>query len=73
MTPEGCAGLMGNQYYESDGFVANRVEYLCLQRLRENGKIYTQDTYYKAVDSGKISREEFLNPLPNKVYGFGLC
>lgn len=30
MTPEGAVGLMGNQYYESDGFVASRVEYLCL-------------------------------------------
>ena len=73
MTPEGACGLMGNQYYESDGFVASRVEYLCLKRLSENGKYYTQDTYYKAVDSGKISRAEFLNPLPNKVFGFGIC
>lgn len=66
MTKEGAAGLMGNQYYESDGFVASRVEYLCLQRLRENGKNYTQETYTKAIDSGEISRAEFLNPLPNK-------
>lgn len=72
MTPEGAAGLMGNQYYESDGFVASRVEYLCLQRLRENGKNYTQETYTKAIDSGEISRAEFLNPLPNKQYGYGL-
>lgn len=73
MTPEAAVGLMGNQYYESDGFVASRVEYLCIQRLKENGKNYTQDTYYKAVDSGKISRAEFLNPLPNRQYGFGIC
>ena len=72
MTPEGAAGLMGNQYYESDGFVASRVEYLCLQRLRENGKNYTQESYTKAIDSGEISRAEFLNPLPNKQYGYGL-
>ena len=73
MTSAGACGLMGNQYYESDGFVSHRVEYLCLKRLAELGKNYTQDTYYKAVDSGKISKSEFLNPLPGKVYGFGLC
>lgn len=73
MTPEGAAGLMGNQYYESDGFVASRVEYLCLKRLAENGIYYDQNTYYKAVDSGKITRAQFLNPLPSKRFGFGLC
>ena len=72
MTPEGAAGLMGNQYAESAGFIAKTVEYLCLKRLKENGKEYTQDTYYKAVDSGKISKAEFLNPLPGKQYGFGI-
>lgn len=72
MTPAGAAGLMGNQYAESAGFIAKTVEFLCLKRLKENGKEYTQDTYYKAVDSGKISKAEFLNPLPGKKYGFGL-
>lgn len=73
MTPEGACGLMGNQYSESAGFLANRVEFLCLKRLKENGKVYTDETYTAAIDSGKISKAEFLNPLPNKVYGFGLA
>ena len=72
MTPEGACGLMGNQYAESAGFIANRVEFLCLKRLKEHGKVYTDETYTAAVDSGKISKAEFLNPLPGKQYGFSL-
>lgn len=72
MTPSGACGLMGNQYAESDGFVANRVEYLCLKRLKENGKIYTHETYTDAVNSGVITKVEFLNPLPGKRYGYGI-
>lgn len=71
MTPAGACGMIGNQYSESAGFYANRVEFLCIKRLKENGKIYTDETYTAAVNSGKISKSEFLNPLPNKVYGFG--
>lgn len=67
----GAAGLMGNLYAES-GMIFNRVEILCLKRLKENGKIYTDETYTAAVDSGAISRAEFLNPLPNRQYGYGL-
>ena len=66
-----CAGFLGNFYAES-GIIFNRVEILCLNRLKENGKIYNDETYTAAVDSGKISRAEFLNPLPNKQYGYGL-
>ena len=73
MTPEGACGLIGNLEAESDGFYPNRVEYLCIQRLKENGKTYTDDTYTKAIDSGKISAEEFLHPLPGKQYGYGLA
>lgn len=72
MTPAGACGMIGNQYSESAGFYANRVEFLCKKRLKENGKIYTDETYTAAVNSGKISKAEFLNPLPNKVYGYGL-
>ena len=72
MTPAGACGLMGNQYAESAGFLSNRLEFLCVKRLKENGKIYTDETYTSAVDSGKISKSEFLNPLPNKQYGYGL-
>ena len=71
-TKAGAAGFLGNVFAES-GMQSAICEYLCIQRLRENGKNYTQETYYKAIDSGKISKAEFLNPLPNKVYGFGWC
>ena len=72
MTPAGACGMIGNQYSESAGFYANRVEFLCLQRLREHGMTYTDKSYTEAVNSGKINRATFLNPLPNKVYGYGL-
>ena len=71
MTPEGAAGLIGNLYAES-GVIPNRVEILCLQRLREHGKIYTDATYTAFVDDGTISKAEFLNPLPNRQYAYGL-
>ena len=70
-TLAGISGMLGNVFAESE-MKSYIVEYLCLQRLKENGKNYTQETYYKAVDSGKISRAEFLNPLPKKQYGFGM-
>lgn len=73
MTPAGACGLIGNLEAESDGFFPNRVEYLCIKRLKENGKTYTDETYTAAVDSGKISCEEFLHPLPGKQYGYGLA
>lgn len=44
-----------------------------MKRLKENGRIYTDETYTADVDSGKISRAEFMNPLPGKQYGFGLA
>lgn len=73
MTPAGACGLIGNLEAESDGFYPNRVEYLCIKKLKENGKTYTDETYTEAVDSGKISRAEFVNPLPGKQYGYGLA
>ena len=72
MSPEGAAGLMGNLYSES-GIIPIRVETLCLQRLREAGKYYTNATYTAFVDDGTISREEFLHPLPGRQYGYGLA
>ena len=71
LTPEGACGLMGNQYSESAGFLANRLEFLCVKRYKEKGKTYTDATYTQAVDSGKISRAEFLSPM-SKHYGYGL-
>lgn len=71
LTPEGACGLMGNQYSESAGFLANRLEFLCVKRYKEKGKTYTDATYTQAVDSGKISRAEFLCPM-GKNYGYGL-
>ena len=72
LTPYGAAGLMGNLKAES-GLIANRVEVLCLKRLKENGKTYTDETYTAGVDSGQISRSEFFNPIPGKQYGYGLA
>lgn len=72
MTPAGAAGMMGNLYAES-GLIPNRVEILCLKRLKEAGMTYTDATYTAAVDDGTISKAEFLNPLPNRQYGYGLC
>ncbi len=69
----GAAGLMGNLYAESSLNPKN-LENLCEKRLREAGKPYcTDETYTAAVDSGKISREEFLHPLPKKQYGYGIA
>lgn len=72
LTPAGAAGLMGNLYAES-GMIPNRVEILCLKRLKEVGKLYTDATYTAFVDNGTITRKEFLNPLPKKQYGYGLA
>ncbi len=72
LTVEGACALMGNQYAESAGFVANRVEFLLIRRYKEDGKTYTDKSYTAAVDGGSISRKEFLNPR-GKQYGFGLC
>ena len=72
MTPAGAAGMMGNMQHES-GCISNRVEELCLKRLKEAGFTYTHKTYTSAVNSGKIGREEFVHPLPGKQYGYGLC
>ena len=72
MTPEGAAGVMGNLYAES-GVIPNRVEILCLKRLKEQGKVYTNATYTAFVDDGTITKAQFLNPLPGKQYGYGLA
>lgn len=71
MTPEGAAGMLGNQYPESAGFLANRLEFLCVKQYKQKGKVYTDDSYTKSVDSGKISRAEFISPL-GRHYGYGL-
>lgn len=72
MTKAGAAGMMGNMYAES-GIIPNRVEILCLKRLAECGKYYTDATYTAFVDDGTITKAQFLNPLPGKQYGYGLC
>lgn len=69
----GVAGLIGNLSAES-GLNPKNLENLCERRLKEAGKPYfTDETYTFAVDSGKIDRAEFLNPLPGKQYGYGLA
>lgn len=70
LTAEGACGLMGNQYAESAGFIANRMEFL----LRNLLKIYTDETYTAAIDCGKITRNGFLYPRGGSLqYGYGLC
>ena len=64
--------MMGNLYAES-GCIPNKVEDLCLQRLREAGRYYTDATYTAFVDDGTISKDEFLHPLPARQYGYGLA
>lgn len=71
MTPEGAAALEGNQYAESAGFIPERLEFLCVKRYKEKGITYTDDTYTAKIDSGKISRAEFLSPM-GRHYGYGL-
>lgn len=66
-----ACGVLANLQAES-GMQSAKCETLCLNRLKEHGKTYTSATYTAAVDSGKISRAEFLNPLPGKQYGYGL-
>lgn len=68
----GAAGLMGNLFAES-ALRPDNLEDLCERRLAENGKKYTDSSYTAAIDNGKISRAEFLNPLPGKQYGYGLA
>ena len=72
MTKAGAAGMMGNMYFES-GMIPYRVEMLCLKRLSQAGKYYTDSTYTAFVDNGTITREQFIHPLPGKQYGYGLC
>ena len=72
LTEAGAAGMMGNMQAES-GIISNRVEIVCLKRLKESGKNYNDSTYTAAVDNGVITREAFLNPFPNSQYGYGLC
>lgn len=72
LTEAGAAGLMGNLQAES-GLLPTRVETLCLKRLAEIGRQYTNSTYTAFVDDGTITKDEFLNPLPYKQYGYGLA
>ena len=77
-TLAGACGMIGNLQAES-GLKPNNLENLCEQRLRENGVFdasgnpYTDESYTEAVDSGGISKSEFLSPLPGKQYGYGLA
>ena len=72
MTEAGASGMMGNMYAES-GIIPTRVEILCLKRLAELGKHYTDATYTAFVDDGTITKAQFLIPLPGKQYGYGVC
>ena len=69
----GTAALMGNIYAES-AMIPNRVQNLCLKRLKENGYgTYTNESYTAAIDNGTLTKDDFLHPIPKKQYGYGLC
>lgn len=73
MTEEGASGMMGNLYAES-GLISNRMEILLMNRYKEKGISYTDWSYTNAIDSGKISLDEFLHPIkPIYQYGYGLA
>ena len=59
MTPAGACGLIGNLEAESDGFYPNRVEYLCLDRLKEAGKAYTHESYTAGLTMEKSLVKNF--------------
>lgn len=73
MTHEGAIGGIDNLEAESDGFYANRMEYLLVRRLKEAGYSYTDESYTAAIDNGTITLEEFQHPLHGKQYGHGLA
>lgn len=79
--PYGVAGVMGNLKYES-GMKPNKLEGLCIQRYTQYKNVtYTDKTYTDGVDSGAITKEEFLYPLKGITfagksthqYGYGLA
>jgi len=67
MTPYGAAGLMGNLEAES-GMEPTNLENSLESMLGTTDAQYTAD-----IDSGKISKSEFLNPKPGKVWGYGIA
>lgn len=80
----GTAGLMGNLYAESRCNTVC-VEGLLIRRYKQDGYLSwpygeydqrTSDLYCKRVDSGEISRDEFLSPRQytgkSYQYGWGL-
>lgn len=73
MTHAGAIGAIDNLEAESDGFYANRMEYLLVRRLKEAGYNYTDESYTAAIDNGSITLEEYMHPLPGKQYGHGLA
>ena len=72
LTKAGAAGIIGNLQAES-GCNPQCVEFLCLKRLREIGKDYTNEGYTADIDSGAIGRDGFLHPIPGNQYGYGVC
>ncbi len=83
----GCAGMLGNVYAESAGCNPTCVEALLIQRYKAEGfkewaagSLYSQtiyDQYTNRVDSGEISKDEFLSPRQytgkSHQYGYGIC
>lgn len=86
-TDQGAAGMLGNVYAESAGGNPTCVEALLIQRYKTegfqswpSGSLYSQtiyDKYTSLVDSGTISKAEFLSPRQytkqTHQYGYGIC
>lgn len=81
-TKEGAAGVMGNWSQES-GFYANNLENQC-EKGNKYGTIYTDESLTEAIDSGKLSKSEFIastkvctayktNGTSDGRYGYGLA
>lgn len=76
----GVAAVMGNLAREG-GYktgIVREKPHSDWKTYTEYYNLYTDITYTQAVDSGKISREEFAHPLinygePKKQYGYGIC
>lgn len=68
----GTSALMG-YLHELSGLDPRSVDENLKKKLKSSGRPYcTDQTYTEAVDKEIISRRDFIQPLPNKHYGYGI-
>lgn len=68
----GVCALMG-YLHELSGCDPKSVDANLKKRLKDSGRPYcTDSTYTDAVDREIIKRADFIMPLPNKYFGYGL-